>query len=257
MTKQDVFDQCTIEDNVVKLPDVQLERPLYMEVNKALQGIGGKWNRKEKGFLFPTDPAVLLGRVQGGEKINLKKDFQYFATPDEMADDVVEMADLPSLAVLRDDFTILEPSAGQGAIVNAIHRRIPGHVIYVAELMEQNRLILSEMRDIYMLGEDFLTIKPLHLFDRIIANPLFTKNQDIDHVLHMYKHLKSGGRIVSIMSNHWREVNHQKCVEFRQWIDEKICEGPEAEIREIGAGTFKASGTMVGGCIVRIDKPYD
>lgn len=264
MNKDQVLEQCTIEGNVVKLPDVQLERSLYMEVNKALQGIGGKWNRKEAGFVFPSDPAVLLGRVQDGEKINLKKDFQFFETPPELADKLVELAALDGPGKYLEGWgydRILEPSAGRGAIIKAIRRfHSCETVVHAVELMGTNSEILKQMNNVRLHREfNFLDISTDkdHQFERIIANPPFTKNQDIDHVLKMYEILKPGGRLVSVMSDHWRMVNHQKCVEFRQWIDGKINEGPEAWIYEIELGTFKSSGTMVGGCIVVIDKPYE
>lgn len=68
MTKQDVLNQCKIEGNVVFLPNIQLDKKLYGEVNRAPQGAGGKWNRKERGFLFQEDPFELLGKVRGESK---------------------------------------------------------------------------------------------------------------------------------------------------------------------------------------------
>jgi hypothetical protein len=260
MTKQEVLDQCKIEGNVVYLPDVQLERSLYMEVNKALQGIGGKWNRKEQGFVFPSDPAVLLGRVQEGEKINLKKDFQFFRTPDELADQLVELAELPDNCD-SSDFWILEPSAGDGAIIKAIHREHGPITIDACELMEQNRAILSVIKGVRLhmepdffklniLSEDLFTESLSFSYDRIIANPPFTNNQDIDHVYKMWDCLRPGGRIVSVMSNHWRISENKKELTFKRWLISK-----HADVKDIPEGTFKESGTNIATCIVIIDKP--
>ena len=74
MTIEQVIEECTIENEVVKLPEIELDRKVYTGVKKKLEGIGGKWNRSAKGFVFPTDPSALLGRVQSGENVNLKKD---------------------------------------------------------------------------------------------------------------------------------------------------------------------------------------
>ena len=41
-TKEQVLQNCTVDGNVVKLPNIQLERKLYQEVAKALKLIGGK-----------------------------------------------------------------------------------------------------------------------------------------------------------------------------------------------------------------------
>jgi hypothetical protein len=254
MTKQEVLDQCKIKDNVVFLPDVQLDRPLYMEVNKALQGIGGKWNRNKKGFVFTSDPSTLMGRVQQGEKINLKKDFQFFETPDELADQLVELAELDGQGKYLEDayaHTILEPSAGRGAIIKAIKRKLSdGTIVYAHELMENNRKALEDMVNVRLSrNPDFLSNNNMLKFNRIIANPPFTKNQDIDHVKKMYEGLKLGGIMVSVMSNHWRISENKKETQFRQWI-EKV----NAEIIDVPAGTFKSSGTSIATCIVKIKK---
>ena len=107
-----ILKQCTVEGLVVKLPDEQLSRPLYMEVAKQLNLIGGKWKgNKIMGFVFQEDPTELLNKIAGGEKINLKKEYQFFATPSSLARDMVMYADIDGAS------SILEPSAGQGAIV--------------------------------------------------------------------------------------------------------------------------------------------
>lgn len=42
MTKEEVLKECKVDGFVVKLPNTQLERKVYLEVSKALQMIGGK-----------------------------------------------------------------------------------------------------------------------------------------------------------------------------------------------------------------------
>ncbi len=249
MTKQEVLDACTIKGNNVYLPDVQLDRKLYTEVNKALVGIGGKWNRKEKAHVFPNDPSELMGRVKDGENINLKKDYQFFETPRELADRLVEYADLER------HHHILEPSAGRGAIVNAILREVETPIISMCEAMPEN---IDYLRKSYIAPgmsifteTDFLTVEPSKYggYDRVIANPPFAKNQDIDHVYKMYDMLNSGGRLVSITSMHWQISSNKKETKFRKFLKEV-----GAKTEKIERGAFKGSGTMVGGLIVVIDK---
>lgn len=272
MTKQEVLDQCRIEGNNVFLPDIQLDRKLYDEVNKALTGIGGKWNRSAKAHVFTTNPRELLGRVQVGENINLKKDFQFFATPNELADRLVELAFQVPYQIGK----IMEPSAGQGAIVAAIFRHDSDVKIYVCELMEQNKQILIETyanRLTYFSNNDFLKINRPNEFATIIANPPFTKGQDLDHVMHMYKCLESGGRIVSIMSTSWLCNNNQKSKLFRIFLgmeeepgfwEKELSKGNSVfentlddfsvVVEGVNAGTFKKSGTMVASVIIVIIK---
>ena len=73
MNKIEVLQNCKVEENVIKLPDTQLDRKEYLEVKKALELIGGKWKGgKISGFVFKTDPTDLLNQIANGEKRNLK-----------------------------------------------------------------------------------------------------------------------------------------------------------------------------------------
>ena len=243
-TKEEVLQNCTVEGNIVKLPSVQLDRKLYQDVAKSLEPIGGKWKGgKVFGFVFPNDPTELLEQIANGEKRNLKKEYQFFATPSNLADELVQLADIKPMQ------TILEPSAGQGAIVSAILKRFPGESVCAYELMDVNRIFLEKIKDCVLLGNDFLLENAGILFDRIIANPPFSKNQDIDHVRMMYKRLKNGGRLVSIMSESWANGRQNKQIEFKNWLEEV-----NAEVLDIDKGAFKESGTMVGAKIVIINK---
>ena len=210
MTKDEVLKNCTISGLVVKLPEVQLDRKIYQEVSSALGLIGGTWNRKSLGFVFHDDPTELLEEIANGEKRNLKKEFQFFGTPDSLADYLVELAEVDA------DDEILEPSAGQGAIIKAIGRVLPNKQVDFYELMPLNKKILDKIPTAFFLGDDFLKFNSKY-HDKIIANPPFSKNQDLTHVLKMYDSLSSGGRLVSVMSNHWRTSTNKKEVEFKNW----------------------------------------
>ena len=71
MDKMTALKACTVENNVVKLPDVQLDRKVYLEVKKALELIGGKWKGgKVFGFVFSSDPTELLEQITNGENRN-------------------------------------------------------------------------------------------------------------------------------------------------------------------------------------------
>ena len=248
MTKQDVLKNCKVEGLIVKLPDEQLDRKLYLEVAQALQLIGGKWKGgKIAGFVFQQDPTEILSQISCGEQRNLKKEYQFFETPEELADELVEFANIGRMDAC------LEPSAGQGAIVKAFHRRHPERFMDCIELMDLNRNILSKLEGVAILRveKDFLTADEGIKYDRIIANPPFAKNQDIDHIYKMWKCLRNGGRIVTIASKHWQLSNNKKEVAFKDWL-----KSVDAIIQEIPAGTFKESGTTISAVILIIDKEY-
>ena len=245
-TKEEVLQNCTVDGLVVKLPSQALDSKLYQDVAKSLKLIGGKWKGgKVYGFVFPTDPTELLSQIANGDKRNLKKEYQFFATPDEIAN---WLADLASLDV---NDLVLEPSAGQGAIIKAIQKRNVIKPVSYCELMEINQTFLSKLDNVDMLCSDFLLIKegsPLR-FDKIVANPPFSKNQDIDHIRKMYELLEVDGRIVSVASKHWQQCSNKKENEFREWL-----KYINAEIIEIPKGAFKESGTMISSCVIIINK---
>ena len=160
------------------------------------------------------------------------------------------------MADINGDMEIMEPSAGRGAIIRAIQRKIGAGTlnIYAAELMDDNRKILAErFPQVQLCGiADVLEYNGTGLmsFDRIIANPPFTKNQDILHIFKMYELLSTGGRLVSIASTHWEQSTNKKETIFRMWLDEL-----GAQQYFVPQGEFKSSGTMVASNIIVINKP--
>ena len=239
MTKEEVLQQCTVEGNVVKLPNTQLDRNEYLEVKKALELIGGKWKGgKVFGFVFATDPTDLLEEIANGEKRNLKKEFQFFATPEKLADELVYLADLKQYD------TILEPSAGQGAIVKAINK-VCDVVPDCFALMEVNTIILNKSGLRFnLIGDDFFNHNG-KTYSKIIANPPFSKSQDVKHILHMYELLNEWGRLVSIASS---------SIKTREWklYDELRALNPK--FIELPEWSFKESWTLVNAVIVVINK---
>lgn len=249
-TKIDVLKECTVNGNVIYLPTVRLDRKLYQEVANALELIGGKWKGgKVMGFVFPHDPTELLQTIANGEKKNLKKEFQFFATPARLARQLAVLADL------QQTDTVFEPSAGQGAIIKAIREIGFTGVIHYCELMPVNQIFCYKLDNVNFVKDDFLKLddliktKPVGMFDKIIANPPFAKNQDIDHIHAMYKHLKPGGRMVTLSSPHWQICDNKKEKAFREWLDSL-----DAEITPIDAGEFKESGTAIATVMIIINK---
>ncbi len=238
---------CSIDGMVVKLPENGYNKAVYQEVKVRLEGIGGHWKGgKVAGFVFTHDPTELLVEVAQGVKRNLKKEFQFFATPAKLCDRVVAMADIKPFR------TICEPSCGQGAFIKAIHRIIDGAVVYCYEIMPQNKEVLFKNIDerfIVWEGDDFLKADKNRRYDYIIANPPFSNNQDIDHIRAMHHHLADKGTLVSIASRHWQNSSNKKETDFRTWLARV-----GGVIEDIAAGEFKESGTNIATCIIKICK---
>lgn len=204
-----VLERCTITATTIKLPPGQLERRLYERVKKALNHVGGKWTGgKTQAFVFKTDPRAKLGlALESGVVVDEKKKFQFFPTPPELAAQVVELAQVSG-------HWVLEPSAGHGALVKECLAQGAAGVDCI-EINPENYNQLADCRSHYdeekvsiNLG-DFLGFdpdRPVSLrsdgperFDRIVMNPPFTRDQDIQHVEHALKFLKPDGRLVATM----------------------------------------------------------
>lgn len=241
---EDILKHCTLEDNILKLPKVQFNKKSYAEAKKWIEEAGGSWQGgKVQGFTFPFNADRVFSILHEGKRCNLQQEFQFFATPPEVADWLVMLA-----GGIHERETVLEPSAGTGAIIDAIHRSCENVVVDCFELMPENVEILNKKTNIRLLGEDFTTAN-LQLYDKIIANPPFSRNQDIRHVRKMYNALKPNGTVAAITSCHWRIAKEKECCDFRNWLDQVggVC-------YSIDQGEFATSGTMIETLAIVIKK---
>lgn len=241
---EDILKHCTLENNVMKLPQVQFNKKSYAEAKKWIEEAGGSWiGGKVQGFTFPFNAERVFNILHEGKQCNLQQDFQFFATPPEVADWLVMLA-----GGVHEDEKVLEPSAGTGSIIDAIHRSCPDVIVDCYELMPENKEILAKKDNIRILGDDF-TKCDVAQYDKIIANPPFSKNQDIRHVRRMYECLNPGGVLAAITGPHWEFGSESECKDFRQWLEDNG--GKKFEIEE---GTFKESGTGTKTIAIVINK---
>lgn len=243
---QEVLSGCTIFGNGLRLPNVVLERSEYLQVKKIMESHGGKWTGgKFAGFVFDHEPDDILQLFKEGDFSDKKKEYQFYATPAWVADMMVgDLAILP-------EHRILEPSAGTGSLVEAVHREIPFVVVDCYELNEQNYRYLGVLPGVNMCGRDFMESSDTEDYDRIIANPPFRNNQDVEHIIKMYRRLKPGGVMAVITSTHWTFAEDRKSSEFRTWLQGKC-----RYKKELPEGTFKGSGTLVATMYMIIEKAY-
>lgn len=221
----------------------QLDRKDYVAVNKVLECLGGQWNKKAKAHIFEGNVTDAIDQAMiAGEVVDAKKEFQFFKTPLKLAADMVERA-----KIISDKLRVLEPSAGDGSIAEQI-KFLTGVVPDCVELWEKNRKILTE-KGLPLVGQDFLQFKPMKLYDRIVANPPFTRQQDVDHVMHMWECLKPGGKIVALMSPSWTFRENMKSREFRTFLANQA-----RSMSDVPAGTFKESGTEIRTILLELTK---
>ena len=221
-----------IEDNKLFLPEGQLDRKLYIAENKVLVAINGKWNRSAKAHIFDESPADIIDSILlSGEYTDKKKEFQFFETPQFLAEKIV------SLAGIKEGETVLEPSAGKGAIAKLLNG------CHCVELNQENRNFLIKS-GFTVVGENFMDF--CKHYNVIVANPPFSKQQDIEHINKMID--LATRKVVSIASASVLFRTNKKTVAFRKRID--LLGGT---IEMLPGETFAKSGTNVQTCIVCVD----
>lgn len=238
----DIIASCEIHDNILLLPPVQLNRTDYLAVNKVLEALGGKWNRKAGGHTFDYDPSEKIEDIiLTGEYTDAKKDYQFFPTPPELAEYLCDLTEIDETT------TVLEPSCGKGNIADAAWKRNPARLLGI-ELNDDLKPLLVDKPYEVLIGQDFLSYSD-ETWDRIVMNPPFSKCQDRTHILKAYERLTPGGILVSVACSSilWRTDNRSEV--FRDFLS-----GVHATIEELDEGAFKESGTMVRTCIVKIRK---
>lgn len=216
----------------------QLDRKQYTSINEVLETIGLKWNRKEKAHIFDGEMLedAIADIIESGECETIKetiKKFQFFPTPRDVAEFLVELAEL------KETDTILEPSAGEW---------------HIAELIKSDKLTTIELdfskceiltkKGFTPINSDFLTFK-WEWWDKIIMNPPFSKSQDVKHILHAYSMLDEGGILVSVASS---------SITTRQGSLYDELRSLNPEIIELPAESFRESGTLVNTVIVKLTK---
>lgn len=214
------------------------DRKLYERTNKALMAMGGKWNRKAGGHVFEHDPRPHVEGLIDNGSLTVERD-GFFETPPHIVEQMLQLADL------RAGMTVLEPSAGKGAIARKMLDY--GIELYVIEKNEQRAKWLFD-QGYEVIGRDFLEFD-FNKFDRIVMNPPFEEGQDITHIQHAHSLLKPGGTLVSIMSEGPFFRSDTRSKDFRQWLEDK-----DGETERLPANTFKESGTGVNSRIIVISR---
>lgn len=241
-TVRDILGLSTIRDNVLFLPS-ELERKDYDAVNKVLKALGGKWDRKAGGHVFEKNPEDAIGGViLEGNYVDMKKELQFYETPEELAVKLCDMAEITP------DCTVLEPSVGSGRIADEIAKRNPAKLLCIDINTELFNILHG--KPYLVVYDDFLKVnQDTYRTHRIVMNPPFAKHQDIDHVLHAFDMLLPGGILVAVMMRSFTFRTDRKSTEFREFLEKH-----NAEITELPQDTFKESGANVNCCIVKIKK---
>jgi predicted RNA methylase len=229
----------------------QLDRALYAEVNKVLEALGGKWEKREKAHIFPEDARDTVMAALAEGRVETAQEAGWFPTPPHVVEQLIELAHLPDQGCY-----ILEPSAGEGAIAGPLLAR--GHRV---DMVEKDHGRARKLYDLIgtpsdhrqqgrsaggVVAMDFMAFNSDRCYDRVIMNPPFAGKTDVEHVDHALRMLKPGGRLVAVMS---AGIAFRKDKATAGLLDRSTL------IKQLPEGTFKQSGTSVNTVIAIFDAP--
>jgi phospholipid N-methyltransferase len=227
---REVLAQAEVNGVRVTLP--QMDRKLYVAVNKVLDALGGTWNSRAKAHVFESDPTEALAAVvDGGEDtvvaLPARTAEGFVPTPPHVATDMVRnYCDLMDLGA---GWRVLEPSAGDGALVSAILEvQSDCTIVAVEPNVERAAKIGDDPRVTLVAGriEDYaddVIADDGQLFDLVVMNPPYSLPDDptpwAKHVQYAWSLLKTGGQLVAILpgSIEWRQG--RVFDELRNWLE--------------------------------------
>jgi predicted RNA methylase len=170
---------------------------------------------------------------------------EYFPTPPAVVERMIDAAGL------EQGMTVLEPSAGMGAIAGPVHEL--GCLVDCVELSADLAGVLGEGCYRQVIRADFLEYGPrdnpagAEYYDRVMMNPPFSGQADIKHVTHAHGFLKPGGLVVAVMAA-GVEFRQDKAAEtFR-----KLVAGHGGRIERLPGDAFEGSGANVRTVLVTI-----
>jgi hypothetical protein len=194
------------------------------------------------------------------------KRYGFFPTPDAVADRVIRVAPLyrgPDEPAL----TVLEPSAGTGNLArrcatfvrhewgDKAKERVSRSLAHQVDCVEIQPDLADSLRaeGIYrkVYGCDFLSLSPetTGLYDRVVMNPPFDRERDIDHVMHALGFLKPNGCLVAIMSAGTEFRETRKSIAFRG-----LMKSMGARFDDLPTGSFASVGTYCNTIVLKVWK---
>lgn len=241
----DVLKRSQVTGNELRLPG-QLDRALYSKVDKVLNALGSTWNRKAKAHVLSQGATDAIRSALDAGRVTFASDLGYFPTPNTIAQDLVARAGI------QPGMKVLEPSAGDGAIVAPA---LAAGATVTAVEFDANRAatLASRFPGVVVRSGDFLAMRPadLGLFDAVVMNPPFSlqgrPQADMDHVSHAISFVRPGGMVVAVMSAGVTFRENKRAEEFRT-----LTESMGGWIEPLPEDAFKVSGTGVRTVIATI-----
>lgn len=167
---------------------------------------------------------------------SVAKDLQFYWSPESVVDAALDFAGVSDLSAWRnppEPLRILEPSCGDGRILDAIARR--GHAGFGIEY-DAGRADQARAKGHAVLTANFLECPPVAEYDVVAMNPPFYGRHYLQHVRHALRFLKPGGTLVSVLPA-TAHYDHGDLV---------------GEWRDLPVASFAESGTNVPTGLLRV-----
>ena len=242
-----VLQQATFNEPSTIILNGELDRKTYTDTNKLLESIGLKWNRKIKAHISSEDVSEKwYNMIDSGEWVDVQKEYQYFPTPKEIVQQMIDMIDWNNVE------SCLEPSFGTANILKEFPL-MTDITVYGCELNTDmfNKTIkeVGNLENVELFNIDFLDFNKS--VDVCVANPPFNKLQSIKHFNHMVELLNPNGQLVCILpyGDYDKNSSIKLRQEFAKFVNDNNC-----EVVYLDNGDFKESGTMVKTIIVKYVK---
>lgn len=161
------------------------DKHVRQQAGAVLEAIGGV--NQGQHWLFDYDPTEVIGHIVASGCIPDHRSHQYYPTPEWLAAEAVRLADI------TENHAVLEPSAGQGAIL----KQMPSANVTSVEVSDLHCKILTE-QGYKVERADFLKWRN-GLFDRVVMNPPFDQGRWLAHVEHAASMVDLDGKLVAIL----------------------------------------------------------
>lgn len=171
----------------------QLEPSQWAKVKRCVANIGGSWSTAAQGWEFPFDVERLFAVIKS-KRFNLAMHYHFFETPGWLIDSFMSMRYQMYGGLYKNEYKVLEPSAGQGSILRFLKGW--GMSPDFCELMPENREILRGMGYGDPLCDDFMELDRANYYDLVFANPPFRHAES--HVKKMVEVVKPGGMVCTL-----------------------------------------------------------
>ena len=164
----------------------------------------------------------------------VSKDLQFYHTPEKAVSFLLR--DI----YIRDEDVILEPSAGEGHIIDGIMKENNKATVHGIEV-DYDRTQKCKEKGYKVACHNFLDVNAKPVYDKVIMNPPFYGKHYAKHIEHALKFLKDDGVLFAILPI-TAKTDHGLLDKYKpSWYD-------------LPVGSFKESGTNINTTVVKIFK---